>query len=490
MPADNHSTRSFFDSVRGPIRRAAATGSGDVEAGEGLRYQVYDPDRIVAGKRMEDHLRIAVCYWHSFNWPGSDVFGAGTFDRPWLERRRRPDGRGFAKQDAAFEFFAKLGTPFYCFHDVDMAPPRAQRCRKSQAQPRRAGRPGRREDRPRPASGCCGARPTCSATPVTPPGRRPTPTRMSSPTPPPRSATMLDATHRLGGENYVLWGGREGYETLLNTRLRQEADQFARFLDDGRRAQAQDRIHGHVADRAQAPGADQAPVRLRLRHRPRLPRALRPRSASTRSTSRSTTPRSAGTRSITRWPTPSTTASSAASMPTVATRRTAGTPTSSRTRSMSCRWRCTRSCAAAASPPEASTSTPSFAARVIDRTDLFHGHIGGIDTLARALLRGRSPAGRRNGRTGPRRPVPWLGQRTRSADSGRQNRSRRAGRRCDQAIARSGAGLGSAGVPREPGQPGDLVRPPLIGSVAPPHRCDAVRWLRRQRSRTTGPLSA
>jgi xylose isomerase len=107
----------FFAEVADPVRPAGRPGS------DGLSYRVYDPDRLVGGKRMEDHLRIAVCYWHSFSWPGSDVFGAGTFDRPWLAPSADRMEAAFAKQDAAFEFFAKLGTPFYCFHDVDMAPP-------------------------------------------------------------------------------------------------------------------------------------------------------------------------------------------------------------------------------------------------------------------------------------------------------------------------------------------------------------------------------
>ncbi len=83
---------------------------------------MYQPDRVVLGKRMEDHLRIAVCLWHSFNWPGSDVFGVGTFDRPWLEHGRDPMEAARAKLDAAFEFIEKLGMPFYCFHDRDIAP--------------------------------------------------------------------------------------------------------------------------------------------------------------------------------------------------------------------------------------------------------------------------------------------------------------------------------------------------------------------------------
>src|SRR5947209_18585200 len=107
----------FFDNVRQPVRPAGRSGP----EGE-LSYRVYDPDRLVAGKRMEDHLRIAVCYWHSFNWPGSDVFGIGTFDRPWLAPSADPMPAAHAKMDAAFEFFSKLGAPFFCFHDRDIAP--------------------------------------------------------------------------------------------------------------------------------------------------------------------------------------------------------------------------------------------------------------------------------------------------------------------------------------------------------------------------------
>ena len=106
----------FFDEVAGPIRHAAGDGS------EKVAFHVYQPDRLVLGKRMEDHLRLAVCYWHSFCWPGSDVFGAGTFDRPWLQPGQDPMAAAKQKLDAAFEFFFKLGVPFFCFHDVDLAP--------------------------------------------------------------------------------------------------------------------------------------------------------------------------------------------------------------------------------------------------------------------------------------------------------------------------------------------------------------------------------
>jgi len=87
-----------------------------------LAFRYYDRDRLVLGKRMEDHLRFAVCYWHSFCWPGGDVFGERTFDRPWLDSGHDALTRAEQKTDVAFEFFSKLGVPFFCFHDRDVAP--------------------------------------------------------------------------------------------------------------------------------------------------------------------------------------------------------------------------------------------------------------------------------------------------------------------------------------------------------------------------------
>jgi xylose isomerase len=197
-------------------------------SGDGLSYLVYDPDRMVGGKRMEDQLRIAVCYWHSFNWPGSDVFGAGTFDRPWLDAGADPMEAAFAKQDAAFEFFAKLGTPYYCFHDVDMAPP-GNTLKESKANlDRLADRAAEKmsETGVRLLWGTANlfSHPRYAAGAAT----NPNPEVFAYAAAQVRD--MLETTHRLGGENYVLWGGREGYETLLNTRMRQETDQLARFL--------------------------------------------------------------------------------------------------------------------------------------------------------------------------------------------------------------------------------------------------------------------
>jgi xylose isomerase len=212
----------FFTNVPAPVAPAGGP------PGDGLRYRVYDPDRIVGGKRMEDHLRIAVCYWHSFSWPGSDVFGAGTFDRPWLAAGRDPMEAAFEKQDAAFEFVSKLGVPYYCFHDLDMAPEGAtlagsmanldvlvERAATKQAETgiKLLWGTANLFSHPRYAAGAA---------------TNPNPDVFAYAAAQVRH--MLEATHRLGGENYVLWGGREGYETMLNTRLGQEADQLARFL--------------------------------------------------------------------------------------------------------------------------------------------------------------------------------------------------------------------------------------------------------------------
>ena len=189
---------------------------------------MYEPDRLVLGKRMEDHLRIAVCYWHSFAWPGNDVFGQGTFDRPWIPGDVDPMKAARQKMDAAFEFFSKLGTPFFCFHDIDIAPIGATFAetkknlevmvdyahgKMAETDVRLLWRTSNVFGHPRFAAGAA---------------TNPDPEVFAYAAAQIKNA--IDATHRLGGANYVLWGGREGYETLLNTRMRQEADQLARFL--------------------------------------------------------------------------------------------------------------------------------------------------------------------------------------------------------------------------------------------------------------------
>ena len=108
-----------------------------------LAFRYYNKDQIVLGKRMEDLLRPAVCYWHSFAWNGHDIFGQGTFDRPW-NAGVMDQAAAWAKMDAAFDFFTTLGTPFYCFHDVD-AMPTASNIKEHVANLRGDDRPPREE---------------------------------------------------------------------------------------------------------------------------------------------------------------------------------------------------------------------------------------------------------------------------------------------------------------------------------------------------------
>jgi xylose isomerase len=195
---------------------------------EELAYRVYDPDRLVLGKRMEDHLRISVAYWHSFASAGDDMFGAGTWDRPWLDPGADPMQAARQKMDAAFEFFTKLGTPFFCFHDADVAPAGAtfaETKRNLEAMVDYAeGHMQRTGVRLLWDTANLFGHPRYAAGAAT----NPDPEVFAYAAAQVKNA--IDATHRLGGANYVLWGGREGYETLLNTRLRREADQLARFL--------------------------------------------------------------------------------------------------------------------------------------------------------------------------------------------------------------------------------------------------------------------
>ena len=213
---------AFFTDVAGPIRYEG------LESTNPLSFKVYEPDRVVLGKRMEDHLRIAACLWHSFNWPGSDVFGAGTFDRPWLAGSLDPLEAARSKVDAAFEFLEKLGVPFFCFHDRDVAPEGRTFAESTSLLHAvvdliegHMARTGVRLlwgtanlfSHPRYAAGA---------------GTNPDPEVFAYGAA--QVKVMLEATHRLGGANYVLWGGREGYETLLNTDLAREERQLARFL--------------------------------------------------------------------------------------------------------------------------------------------------------------------------------------------------------------------------------------------------------------------
>jgi xylose isomerase len=192
-----------------------------------LAFRYYERDRNVLGKRIEDHLRLAVCYWHSFGWAGTDAFGHETFDRPWLGTGD-PLRLAEQKTEVAFELFRKLGAPFFTFHDRDVAP-EAATLRESAAHfDHMADRLAAQIER-------TGVKLLWGTANLFS-HRRYAAGAATNPDPEVFACAALqvkhalEVTHRLGGANYVLWGGREGYDTLLNTDLRREAQQLGRFL--------------------------------------------------------------------------------------------------------------------------------------------------------------------------------------------------------------------------------------------------------------------
>ena len=193
-----------------------------------LAYRWYDADRVVLGKPLKDHLRFAVAYWHSLGMAGGDPFGGPTIQRPWFDAGD-PLAQAKVKADAAFELFRVLGLPFFCWHDADIAPAGdtlAENLKNfhvmvdyleekmSKYPTKLLWGTANLFSHPRFMAGAS-TNPDpevfawCAAT----------------------VKNCMDATKRLGGSNYVLWGGREGYETLLNTDMKQELDQMGRFLN-------------------------------------------------------------------------------------------------------------------------------------------------------------------------------------------------------------------------------------------------------------------
>ncbi|MEE8271359.1 MAG: xylose isomerase [Alphaproteobacteria bacterium] len=192
-----------------------------------LAFRHYQPDRTVMGKRMEDQLRIAVCYWHTFCWPGSDVFGPGTFGRPWHAADTVEMAE--SKLAVAFEFFEKLGAPFFCFHDVDAVPLGETLAEGYANLDHIAGL--MEEEMERTGVRLLWGTANLFSHPRYMAGAATNPDPEVFAYAAGQVRKILDTTHRLGGANYVLWGGREGYETLLNTDMRREADQAGRFLN-------------------------------------------------------------------------------------------------------------------------------------------------------------------------------------------------------------------------------------------------------------------
>lgn len=192
-----------------------------------MAFRHYNPDEVVLGKRLEDHLRFAVAYWHSFAWEGGDPFGGPTFERPWHPQNSMENAR--LKADIAFDMFALLGQPYFCFHDADIRPDQGNFADNLASLNEITDYIGAKMQAGGPKLLWGTANMFSHRRWMAGASTNPDPDMFAF-----AAATVkscIDATHQLGGENYVLWGGREGYETLLNTDLGAELDHMGRFLN-------------------------------------------------------------------------------------------------------------------------------------------------------------------------------------------------------------------------------------------------------------------
>ena len=211
----------YFPEIKDPI---PFEGPGSTNP---LAFKYYDAGRMVGPKSMARHLRFSVAYWHTFCYAGLDPFGQDVFERPW-NKAGSPLERAQAKARAAFEFFTKLGVGFYCFHDRDLAPEGGSAAESVANLEKMTALAGKLQQEtgvkllwgtanlfghPRYAHGAA---------------TNPDPAVFAHAALQVKNA--IAATQELGGANYVFWGGREGYETLLNTDLKREQEQLARFL--------------------------------------------------------------------------------------------------------------------------------------------------------------------------------------------------------------------------------------------------------------------
>jgi len=192
-----------------------------------LAFRHYNPEEVIEGQTMKDLFRFSVAYWHTFRGTGSDPFGAPTLSRPWDDGSNCVDN-ALKRVDVAFEFFTKLGAEFYCFHDRDVAPEGATLKESNAIFDQVAARLKEKQQEtgvkllwgtanlfshPRYLHG---AATSCNADVFAYAAAQ--------------VKKAIEVTHELGGENYVFWGGREGYTNLFNTDMNRELDHFARFM--------------------------------------------------------------------------------------------------------------------------------------------------------------------------------------------------------------------------------------------------------------------
>lgn len=192
-----------------------------------LAFKHYNAEEVVEGQKLRDLLRYSVCYWHTFRGTGSDPFGAGTLQRPWDDGSNSVEN-AIKRVHVAFEFITKLGAPFYCFHDRDVAPEGGSLSESNKIFDEVAKALADEQSRtgvkllwgtanlfshPRYLHG---AATSCNADVFAYAAAQ--------------VKKAMEVTHRLGGENYVFWGGREGYMNLYNTDMKRELDHLAKFM--------------------------------------------------------------------------------------------------------------------------------------------------------------------------------------------------------------------------------------------------------------------
>ncbi|MDH5400112.1 MAG: xylose isomerase [Cyclobacteriaceae bacterium] len=197
------------------------------ESDNPLAFKYYDANKTVGGKNMGEFFRFAISYWHTFCGTGGDPFGPGTKDFPWSQANDAM-GRAKDKMDAAFEFITKLGAPYYCFHDYDLVEEAATVAESENRLKQIVDYAAEKQK----ASGVKLLWGTANmfSNPRYMNGAATNPNFEVLTHAGAQVKNALDATIALGGENYVFWGGREGYNSLLNTNMKREKEHLARFL--------------------------------------------------------------------------------------------------------------------------------------------------------------------------------------------------------------------------------------------------------------------
>ncbi|GIL24031.1 MAG: xylose isomerase [Bacteroidota bacterium] len=201
------------------------------ESDNPLAFKFYNPNKKIGRKTMQEHLRFAIAYWHTFCGTGGDPFGTGTKQFPWLQNAD-PVKRAFDKMDAAFEFITKIGAPFYCFHDYDLVD-EAPTLAESEKRLRKIVDYAKQKQKDSGVKLLWGTA-NLFGNPRYMNGAATNPDFHVVTHAAAQVKNAIDATIELGGMGYTFWGGREGYMSLLNTNMKREQEHLARFLQISR----------------------------------------------------------------------------------------------------------------------------------------------------------------------------------------------------------------------------------------------------------------